>query len=204
MARRLPARGRNGRFKKGGGGRRRSTARRKRSTRRNPTRRVGVSTTTKQNPRRRRRRTTTRRNPRVVNQLTEGVRNAAGVLVGKAAARTIPSIVGLPKQGMLGLGIQAAVAVVAGGAADRFLGREWGKMVLAGALTAPLETLVVAYNVPFLSAALSPVTASAEVGQYVGSYVTPRVLPAPSGMGSYVTPEDDGSWANVEDSGWMQ
>lgn len=155
-----------------------------------------------------------RRNPprvKIVKQLQSGVVGAAGVLIGKAGARTIPVLAGLPKGGNTGLLIQAATAIALGMAADRVLGKRMGEMVLAGALTAPLETLVVAYNVPFFAPALEPTTAVAELGAYVhggaalgsyvpsrglGSYVTPELLPADypdgGGVGAYVVSQQQG------------
>ena len=135
----------------------------------------------------------TRSNPRrvgVVKKLTGGVYGALGVLVGKAGARTVPVLANLPKEGPLGLGVQAATAIVLGMIADRFLGKRLGEFVLVGALTAPLETLAVAYRIPFLAPALSPTTGAAELGAYygypLGAYVTREGAPA---LGAYVEPD---------------
>lgn len=132
-----------------------------------------------------------RRNPvtgDVLGMLTGGVTEAGQVLIGKAAARSIPDLAGLPKQGNVGLAIQAAVALGVGWLADRFVSKDAARALLAGGLTAPMETLIVAYNVPWLASALSPTTAQAEVGAYVrrgggvGAYVPRR------GVSSYVPP----------------
>lgn len=135
----------------------------------------------------------TRSNPprlNFVKRLTGGVYGALGVLVGKAGARTVPVMANLPKEGPLGLGVQAATAIVLGMIADRFLGKRLGEYVLVGALTAPLETLAVAYRIPFLAPALSPTTAAAELGAYyrypLGAYVTREGAPP---LGAYVQPE---------------
>lgn len=146
-----------------------------------------------------------RRNPvtgDLLGMFTGGVTEAGQVLIGKAAARSIPDLANLPKQGNVGLAIQAAVALGVGWLADRFVSEDAARAILAGGLTAPMETLVVAYNVPFLASALSPTTAQAEVGAYVrrsggrmgayvprrgvSSYVPPsRPEPEASGMGMY-------------------
>lgn len=132
-----------------------------------------------------------RRNPvggDIVGMLTEGSIGAVQVLTGKAAARAVPDLVGLPKQGNTGLATQAAVAVGAGFVADMFLSKRAANMILAGGLTAPLETLIVAYSVPFFSEALSPTTANNAVGRYVRAARNPgrTVASGGGGMGRYV------------------
>jgi hypothetical protein len=131
---------------------------------------------------------------------TGGVVEAGQILVGKAAARSVPDLANLPKQGNVGLAIQAAVAVGVGWLADRFMSKDAARALLAGGLTAPLETLIVAYNVPWLSTALSPVTASSEVGAYVRasgrrSSGTDSYVPRP-GVSSYV-PRSQGRGAGA-------
>lgn len=117
---------------------------RKRSTRRNPVAR-------KKGTRRRRR---ARRNPPIIRRLTDGTVGALQVLTGKAVARSVPGVVGLPTDGATGIATQAAVAIFAATIAERFLSSRAASFVLAGALTAPLESAIVAANVPFLSQAL--------------------------------------------------
>lgn len=126
----------------------------------------------------------------IMRQLTTGLKDAAGIIVGEAGARTLPVLLKLPQQGALGLGVQAASGIVLGYVADRFLGRDFGRMVLAGALAAPLKTMIVAHKVPFFSTALSPATSAQGMGAYKGlrAYVAPRALPARTGMGAYVRP----------------
>ena len=213
VARRLPPRHKSG--KKKGQFRKRASSRKRnptpRTTRQAAPRARATTRRRVKNPGRTvaRRRNAPRMN--VVKKLQTGVMGAAGVLIGKAGARTIPVLAGLPKGGNTGLLIQAATAIALGMAADRVLGKRMGEMVLAGALTAPLETLVVSYNVPFLAPALSPTTSVAELGAYVhggaalgsyvpapglGSYVTPRLLPPDypdgGGVGAYVAGQQQG------------
>lgn len=136
-----------------------------------------------------------RRNPPkggdIVATLTQGALDAGGILVGKAATRSIPQLLTLPQTGNTGLAVQAATAVAVGWAADRFVGPDVGRMILAGGLSAPMESLVVRFNVPWLSTAL---TGS---GGTVGRYVTPRggngvrgYVPGAhrNGMNGYVAP----------------
>lgn len=140
---------------------------RKRRARSNPGR------TVRSTPKRRaRRRSTARRNPPkmdIMSTLYDGGVEAAQILVGKAGARSLPDLVGLPKEGNLGLAVQALAALALGFGARYAFSEETSRAVLAGGLTAPLETLVVAYQVPWLSQALSPTTAVAQVGAYVRS-----------------------------------
>jgi len=146
-----------------------------------------------------RRRTTYRRNPAkpdIMGMFMGGTTTAAQVLVGKAAARSVPDLMSLPKEGNTGLAVQAAVAVAIGYLADMFLPRDASAAILAGGLTAPLETLIVANKVPWLSDALSPTTAQAEVGAYVSSQppalqalgAYPRLV-KPRALGAYVEDE---------------
>ena len=128
------------------------------------------------------------RNPRrsargmgsTIRTFTDGVVTAGQMLLGKAAVRTVPDLAGLPKQGNAGLAVQAGTALVIGYIADMFLPRQAVNAITAGALSAPLETLIVASKIPWLGRALSPVTQ----GDNLGRYVQPRgVTP---GMGRYV------------------
>jgi hypothetical protein len=193
------------------GGRKRT--RRKATTRRNPGRSVAVR---KSNPPRRkrrspakvaRRRPVTRRNPPkrrldIIGSLMDGGIEAVQILVGKAAARSIPDLIRAPKEGNVGLAVQAATALVVGWGASMFLSPNAARAMLAGGLTAPIETLVVAYRVPWLSNALAPVTAANNVGAYargrIGNGVSGYVRARPSieiqerGLGGYVSSGDSG------------
>lgn len=114
----------------------------------------------------------------------QGGIGAVQVLTGKAAARAVPDLMGLPKEGNVGLAIQAGVALAAGWVADMMLSPKAAEMILVGGLTAPTETLIVAFNVPFFSEALSPTTAANDVGRYVRRNPG-RTVPS-NGMGRYV------------------
>ncbi|MGE0161058.1 MAG: hypothetical protein AB7T31_16805 [Gemmatimonadales bacterium] len=215
MARRTPPRHKSG-PKKGQFMKRGATSRRRRRARRNPGRTVPAA---QANPRRRRRRSApraaplrrrrrARRNPprgrfpspqQLVRNLTDGAIGAGQVLIGKAVVRSVPDIAGLPKEGNVGLAIQAAVALVAGVLADMFLSKDASRAILYGGLSAPVETMVVAYKVPWLSGALSPVTQTATLSSYVmganggrlGRYARERIAATSAngdrGLGSYVS-----------------
>lgn len=119
---------------------------------------------------------------------TEGAVDAFLVLTGKAATRSIPLLANLPKEGNIGLAVQALTAIVVGMVAQQFLKPAQAKMLTAGGLTAPLETLIVSYNVPFLAPALQPVEADAQLSAYLGGYVQPVYDPVgvEEGVGGYV------------------
>lgn len=170
---------------------------RKRKARKNP----GRTVARRRNPPKRRKATTRRtvrrkapakrrtyrRNPRrigIVRTLIDGTVEAGQILVGKAAVRTIPDLAGLPKQGNMGLAVQAGTALVIGIAADMFLSKAASRALVAGALTAPLETLIISFRTPWLALALSPVTANNALGAYVRASGLPAG--AGAGMGRYV------------------
>lgn len=137
---------------------------------------------------RRRRKSYRRNQPRqlrgIVRQLTDGAVGAFQILTGKALARAIPEMVGMPKEGPTGIAIQGAVAIFAGMMARQFFGAEAGKMVLAGALTAPVETLIVTANIPVISPALSAYPMLSAYPEYDGAY---GVLAPGAGMSAYPT-----------------
>lgn len=187
MARRMPARYKSGPHKgqfmpKGARGRKRK-------------RRASSSTTLSNPPRRRRRSSSPRRHRRrrsnppaglspknIGKTLLQGAKDASGVLLGKAAARAVPQYFKLPQAGLAGLGIQLGVAIAAGLAAHKFVNRDYGRFVLAGGISAPMETFIVAKNIPFLAPALSPGTGMVALAGYAGYY---NALPAPRPMASY-------------------
>lgn len=215
MKRRLPPRHKSG-PKKGQFMSKRARAARsapkRRKTRRNPGRAVmrASSNQPKRKASVRRRAPSTRRpvarkrrayraNPRrpmgIVQTFSDGLVEAGQILIGKAAARSIPALANLPKQGNVGLAVQAGTALVIGYVAEMFLSKSAARAMTAGALTAPLETLIVSYEVPWLSQALAPVTAQANMSSYVsggslGAYVRRPRLEAGSserGLGRYAT-----------------
>lgn len=203
MARRMPPRYKSG-PKKGQFMSKRARSARKRK--RNPGRTVqaGAATgaarshaATAPNPRKRRRRPApvvarrrrpTRYNPRrrtpaaIMGTFIDSTIEAGQVLIGKALVRTVPDMAGLPKEGYTGIAVQIGSALAIGFVADMFVSKGAARALTAGALTAPLETLIVANRVPWLSGALSPVTAS----NGLSAYVMPRRIAAPApGVGRY-------------------
>lgn len=127
------------------------------------------------------RRRTYRRNPArmpdLFVMLKDGTMAAGQVLVGKAAARSVPQLLNLPQQGNMGLAIQAGVALGLGYVSSMVFSRGTAAAIMAGGLTAPLETLLVANQVPWIGEALSPTTQLDQVSGYMGRY--------PAGIGRY-------------------
>lgn len=172
MARKMPARNAKGRFVKGG---RATTARRRRTT-----------TTRAAAPRRRR--TTYRRNPPrkgdIMGRVTTGLLDGLQVMLGKAGARAVPTLLKLPTTGTMGIGVQLASAVAVGMVAEQFVSRDAARMIVAGGVSAPLEALVISYNVPFLAPALTTGALSGypQGGPLVGY---PRQHAAPARLAGY-------------------
>jgi len=187
-----------------------ASRRRKSPARKNPGRTVA-----KRNPSRKRatrkaaprKRAPARRNPPrrvdIVGSLMDGSVEAVQILIGKAAARSLPDLVGAPKQGNIGLAVQAATALVTGYVAGMFLSENAARAMMAGGLTAPLETLIVSYDVPWLGRALSPVSTAngvaayasrAQIGSGMAGYVKRRPQPVvmARGMSGYVSSTDRG------------
>lgn len=146
-------------------------------TRRNPPRKATPrrrASPAKAAPRARKR--TYRRNPRkpdVVQMLTRGTLTATQVLLGKAAVRAIPDLAKLPKNGNTGLAVQVAVALALGYVGEMFFTKNTAAALLAGGLTAPVETLIVSANIPYVSGYLSPSASGTAVQGYVQGYVAP-------------------------------
>lgn len=146
------------------------------------------------------------RMPDLAQMLMDGTMQAGQVLVGKAAARSAPDLMGFPKEGNVGLAIQVGIALAVGFVADMFVNPRTGAAILAGGLTAPLETFLVAQNVPWLGEALSPVTTQNAVGAYqrgTGRYT--GAAPANRGLARYTGPAPAlvaGFPETVSEEGW--
>lgn len=185
-------RDKNGRFLSKASAKRRRTRRRSTRRRSNPTSKRRTTTVARKRTTRRRaparRRTTTarrrtyrRRNPDVVKMLTSGVQGAAFIVAGEAAARGIPAAVGLPTAGAAGMASRVAVAVAAGMAADKFVGRDAGARVLEGGLASVLRDVVATAGIPGVSNALSSYSRAAALPP-----VSSRRIPTNRvGMGLY-------------------
>ena len=176
--------------------RRKATTTKRRTTRRKTT--VKRKRATKRrSPRRKARRKTYRRNaPRgfsvrgITRQLQQGVMDALGIEAGKVSANFVSGFIPFGPATMLGNVAKASVsAVVVGVAFRQFLGPQWGRMAMAGALLSPLEALLA--NVPVVG----PLVQGGSLGEYslpigeynlpIGEYVQPEQY-QDANMGSYV------------------
>jgi len=177
-----PARDKRGRFVKGG------THRRRRQNPANPAkprRRASAQKAARSAPRSasgrflprhgRRRRNPDGLGTDLVGMLVDGALGAVEVIGGKVAVRALPGVVGLPTAGNTGLAIQAALAVALGWVTDMFAGPDVARMVLAGGLAAPMESMIAGANLPVISTAVS-----GTMGSYVRRPLTGarRALPA--------------------------
>lgn len=164
-------RNRKGQFVKG-----RTTTRKRRT----PTRKA---VTRRRSPAARR---TYRRNPArpdVVKMLTRGGLTATQVLLGKAATRAVPDMMNLPKAGNAGLAVQVATALALGYVGEMFFSKTTAAAILAGGLTAPVETLLVTADIPFVSQYLAPGAAASSVAGYVQRSPISGYVPAGPGIG---------------------
>lgn len=127
-----------------------------------------------------------RRNPvrgalhNIPGRLFGGVVDAAELLAGKAVARTVPGLVKIDRDTTTGLIVQATAGAAAGIAAH-MVNANLGKMVMAGGLSAPLESLIRRANIPVVSAALGddePVILSGYPGRELSGYAHPALAPA--------------------------
>lgn len=91
----------------------------------------------------------------IVQRVTEGVKGAIGVVAGKVASRAIPTMIGLPRTGTMGIAVQALTGVVLAPFVGRMVGGDFGKAFLWGAFASPVESLVVRLNLPVVAPALS-------------------------------------------------
>ncbi len=129
-------------------------AARKRTRRRSPVRRRAAA----RRPVRRRR---YRRNQpqrfsvrNLGKQLQQGVFDAAGVVVGKAATRLVANFIPIPgNTAIMAFAKQAISALGVGTIASMFLSRDTARFLIAGGLAAPVESFV--QNIPVIGPMLA-------------------------------------------------
>lgn len=143
-----------------------------------------------------------RRNPplnKALKTLTEGVQNAAFAVVGKAASRSVSSMIPFGGSGAADIAKQAVVAVGLGMVADKFLPKRRAEFIVAGALMGPIESAIRAANIPVISGALGSYSLGSYVPRPLGAGLQPALGAIPAnivasptspaagarGMGSY-------------------
>ena len=136
----------------------RKRSRRRASKRRSPVTALRRHSVYLTNRKRRHRRG--RRNPPLVGGLmkdaVQGVKDAAGILVGKAATRVVSAYIPIgTNTGVVGAVKQVVVAVGVGFAAKKLVKRgDFARFVTAGGIAGALESIVKGLNIPILSANL--------------------------------------------------
>lgn len=111
-----------------------------------------------------------RRNPGIVGTLTRGVKDAAVAVAGKTAARFIGSKLPAIMPGQTGQVLNSAISAAAiGMIAQRFLGADMARLMVQGAMQAPVESL------------LSPALASIGLSAYSRGRLAAYSVPALAG-----------------------
>jgi hypothetical protein len=156
-------------------GRRKSVARRRRSV-----------ALVRARPRRR----TYRRNPGfstrgIVGQITQGAVDAAWAVSGKAAVRIVRARIGQEPGTPMAIATELGTGIIGAYALRRFARSANGaKMFLAGAFMAPVESVIKAANVPFISPALG----DDGTVPYISGYVAPGEVYPGGGLAGYSAP----------------
>jgi hypothetical protein len=133
----------------------------------------------------------------IVPMLVQGVKDAAVITGGKAAANVVSRLIPMPVQGITGRVLSTSIAAVGVGfAANKFLGRDMARFAIAGALQAPIEGFVKSANIPYISPALGDDV----LGDYYDSGVSgyPSVGAGNGGVAGYPNVEGVGDMADQE------
>lgn len=173
----------------------------RRTTRRRTTRKR----TTRRSPARRR----ARRNPprkftvqAVLKEVQQGVLDAGGVIVGKAATRMIANFIPVPKETMMmNFVVQAGSAIAVGMVARTVFSRDVARMMIAGGFAAPVESF--AKGIPFIGPMLGD--DYLELGEYaMGEYAMGDADPfLPIGEDPFLPIGDDGQYGYAEDGAYV-
>ena len=129
------------------------------------------------------------RNPRitvrgVMRDLRQGVVDAGGVVVGKAATRFLANLVPLPKDtAIMNFAVQGLSAVTVGIVARMALSKRMADFMVAGGLAAPIETFLA--GVPVIGPMLGEYDPYLPMGEYdptlpMGEYPAMGEYPMPS------------------------
>jgi hypothetical protein len=109
-----------------------------------------------------------------IRDLQNGAMNAGMVIIGKTGARVVANFLPLPKEGIMNYVTQIVAALATGMVARQFVGAKQAEFIVAGALSAPVETLL--KGVPVIGGFLS------DDALMMGEYL------AAGGMGEYQLP----------------
>lgn len=131
----------------------------------------------------------------MAQQVTQGAIDATGVVAGKVTANMVAGFIPIPVTTVIGqIAKQGVSAVLVGMLFRNFMGPQWGRMAMAGALAAPMEGFLQTLPVigPIVSGAMGEYTLPLGEynlplgeGQYYGDDMGAYVQADP-GMGAYV------------------
>lgn len=113
-----------------------------------------------------RRRSRRRRNPMglsvngLLGRLQQGGMDALAVLAGRAGVRAISKQFPYPSGSVMDSVVELGGALALGMVAERIVGRDRARFVLAGALSNPAEDMIASAKIPYISALLSATPSS--------------------------------------------
>lgn len=146
-----------------------------------------------------------RSNPGVVGLVMQGAKDAGAIVGGKVAANVVARAIPLADAGAMGVIKRVAAAVAVGYAANKFLSRDTARLMLAGGLTAVIESAaraVLPANIVAIGLAGEDADA---LGAYLAGIEEGAALGAEEGIGAYlnagVGADDDGFGAYPEGIG---
>lgn len=140
-----------------------------------------------------RRRRFGRRNPPlrgIVGTIVDVAKGGAGVTTGKLASRVIPHLFGIAPTGLMGLGVQALAGIGAGWAVERFVSPGIGRLMLYGAGSNVIESLLRGWNIPIVSPGLADETEAYAFAGYPEARrpALPPVASKRAGVAGYPSP----------------
>lgn len=134
--------------------------------------------------------------PKIVGRVIQAGQDAALIVGGKAASSFVARMIPIGETPPMRLAANVIAAAAVGMAAGFLLSADMSRLVMAGALVAPIESFIRSANIPVLSPALGD---DVLMGYYgpgssmmgVGAY--PAALPS-AGVGAYPAGQIEGEW----------
>lgn len=127
-----------------------------------------------------------RSNPGVVGMVMQGAKDAGAIVGGKVAANVVARAIPLADAGAMGVVKRVGAAVLVGYAANKFLSRETARLMLAGGLTAVIESAaraVLPANIVAIGLAGEDADA---LGAYLAGIEEGAALGADEALGAYL------------------
>ncbi len=146
-----------------------------------------------------------RSNPGVVGMVVQGAKDAGAIVGGKVAANVVARAIPLADTGAMGIVKRVGAAALVGFAANKFLSRDTARLMLAGGLTAVIESAaraVLPANIVAIGLAGEDADA---LGAYLAGIEEGAALGADEALGAYlqagVGADDNGVGAYPEGIG---